>query len=84
MSARAFGGHSFNFDAQLGHDLADWAQLVEYYRDDGVADDLMALSLRLARNPCGPLRRSERCPDRELRKLVSQVPSLGQLRLRRL
>jgi hypothetical protein len=57
--------------------MTEFGFLARHYRATDQTDDLLALTLWLARTPCGPLRRSERFPDRELRKLVSQMPGLG-------
>lgn len=40
-------------------------------------DDLLRLSLRLARTPCGPLYRRHVSPDRELAALVAGLPGGG-------
>ena len=42
--------------------------------DEDVAADLVALALRLAHTPCGPLNKRHISPDRELAALLSQRP----------
>jgi hypothetical protein len=51
--------------------LAPAASLVERFAY-GIAD-LRALSFRLARTPCGPLRGGDGIPDRALREMVDRA-----------
>jgi hypothetical protein len=55
--------------------MTDFARLANLVRDDSGAEDLVALSLWLARTPCGPLERRHGSPDRELHQLVAQHPA---------
>jgi len=56
--------------------MNDFGFIASAHRDDGEADDLVALSLRLAHTPCGPLRASTGFPDLEIRALVERIPGL--------
>jgi hypothetical protein len=47
--------------------------LAEAYRGDTPATDLMALAMRLATTPCGPLYSKHVSPDRELDALLRSV-----------
>jgi len=49
--------------------MTDFSYLAGVYRES--QPDLMALTLRLARTPCSPLRRTHGSPDRALHALVS-------------
>ena len=53
--------------------MNDFAFLADTFRQERGADDLSAISLWLAGIPCGPLRRSEGFPDRELLALVART-----------
>lgn len=46
--------------------LTEFARLAEVYRSDASAPDLLALAVRLAGTPCGPLYHRNVSPDREL------------------
>jgi hypothetical protein len=50
--------------------MTEFAFLAETYRRSAAAPDLLALSMRLATVPCGPLYRSHISPDRELTALL--------------
>lgn len=50
--------------------LNEFTLLANAYRDRLGHDNLLALSLRLARTPCGPLRGSHGFPDREVEAIV--------------
>lgn len=56
--------------------MNDFAFLAKVHRDEGEADDLIGLSLRLAQTPCGPLEVSTGFPDLEVRAMVERVPGL--------
>jgi hypothetical protein len=56
--------------------MNDFTFLASVHRDQGHADDLMALSLQLAQTPCGPLSASTGFPDLEVRAMVERVPGL--------
>ncbi|WP_433080056.1 DUF6933 domain-containing protein [Dactylosporangium sp. CA-052675] len=49
--------------------MTDFSYLAGVYREN--QPDLLALTLRLARTPCSPLRRTHGSPDRALRALVT-------------
>jgi hypothetical protein len=51
--------------------MNEFCHLADVVRDDYV-DDLLALSLRLATTPCGPLYQRHVSPDRELAALVAE------------
>jgi hypothetical protein len=57
--------------------MTEFSLLAEFHREHDGADDLVALSLRLARTPCGPLRSAHGFPDRELKALVERIPGIG-------
>ena len=57
--------------------MTEFSFLAEVHREHDGAGDLLALSLRLARTPCGPLRSGHGFPDRELKALVERIPGLG-------
>jgi hypothetical protein len=50
--------------------MNEFTKLAEIYADDSARPDLLALSLRLATTPCGPLYAKNVSPDRELAALV--------------
>jgi hypothetical protein len=50
-------------------DRADGTFLAEAYRGDTPVPDLLALAMRLAATPCGPLYSKHVSPDRELAAL---------------
>ncbi len=52
--------------------LNEFGFLADVHRAHGDADDLVALSVRLAGTPCGPLYKSHSFPDRELAAVVAQ------------
>ena len=47
----------------------------EGYREYLETDDLLTLSLKLSETPCKPLLKGGVSPDRELRRLVSSLPT---------
>jgi hypothetical protein len=47
--------------------------MAEVYREDHHADDLLALSVKLASVPCGPLYKGEITPQGELKRRVAQL-----------
>lgn len=53
--------------------MNDFAFLAEHYLAGGFPHDLLALSLRMAGTPCGPLRKRHGFPDREVLALVDEV-----------
>jgi hypothetical protein len=55
--------------------MNEFAFVGEAHRQSLEVDDLVGLSLRLARTPCGSLRRNHRFPDRELAAFVAELPS---------
>jgi hypothetical protein len=54
--------------------LTEFSFLAAEFRQDEPVPDLLALSLRLATVPCGPLYKRHVSPDRELRALVARTP----------
>ena len=50
--------------------MNEFAYLAEGYRDQGGSIDPVALSLKLAGTPCGPLYKGVVFPDKALRELV--------------
>lgn len=54
--------------------MNEFAYLGEAYRSKDGVHDLVALSLRLAETPCGPLYERHVSPDRELAALAAQRP----------
>ena len=50
--------------------MNEFAYLAEGYRDQGGSIDPVALSLKLAGTPCGPLYKGAVFPDKALRELV--------------
>jgi hypothetical protein len=50
--------------------MNEFTFLAEAYRGDTPAPDLLALAMRLATTPCGPLYRKHVSPDRELDALL--------------
>ena len=57
--------------------MNDFSLLAEFHRDDHGADDLLALSLKLAHTPCGPLHKGHGFPDLELKEMVRQIPGIA-------
>ena len=53
--------------------MNDYTYLADAHRDHHGVDDLVDLSLTLARTPCGPLRDSHVFPDLELKALVERA-----------
>jgi hypothetical protein len=53
--------------------MNEFTFLAATYRDEGGQPDLLDLSLRLARTPCGPLYRKNVSPDRELAALLRAI-----------
>jgi uncharacterized protein DUF6933 len=53
--------------------MNEFTFLATTYRDEGGQQDLLELSLRLARTPCGPLYRKNVSPDRELAALLRSI-----------
>ncbi|MEZ5231009.1 MAG: hypothetical protein R2710_31325, partial [Acidimicrobiales bacterium] len=53
--------------------MNDFVFLAEHYLADGFPHDLLALSLRMAGTPCGPLRKSTGFPDLEVAAVVDEV-----------
>ena len=53
--------------------MNEFTFLAEAYRGDTAAPDLLALAIRLAATPCGPLYSKHVSPDRELDALVRSV-----------
>jgi hypothetical protein len=53
--------------------MIEFTYLAEAYRDDTPAPDLLALAMRLATTPCGPLYSKHVSPDRELDALVRSI-----------
>ena len=51
--------------------MNEFAFLAEAFRDRGGLLDPLALSLKLAAVPCGPLRKGAGSPDRAVRELVA-------------
>ena len=52
--------------------MNDFVRLAGYYRADGQAQDLLALSARLAQTPCGPLFETYTYPDSAVRALLGR------------
>ena len=50
--------------------MNEFTYLAEAYRGDTPAPDLLALAMRLAATPCGPLYSKHVSPDRELAALL--------------
>lgn len=50
--------------------MNEFTYLAEAYRDDTLEPDLLALAIRLAATPCGPLYSKHISPDRELAALL--------------
>ena len=58
--------------------MNEFTFLAEAYRGEAPAPDLLALAIRLAATPCGPLYSKHVSPDRELAALVrSFAPPAG-------
>ena len=53
--------------------MNEFTFLAETYRGDFPAPDLLALALRLAATPCGPLYSKHVSPDRELAALLRSI-----------
>ncbi len=59
--------------------LNEFSFLGERWSNRGTETDLLALSLRLAETPCGPLYKSTSCPNSEVRlRLLGEVPKRVQ------
>jgi hypothetical protein len=55
--------------------LNEFSFLGDRWSNRGTETDLLALSLRLAETPCGPLYKSTSCPNSEVRlRLLGEVP----------
>ena len=52
--------------------MNDFVRLAGYYRADGQAQDLLALSVHMAQTPCGPLFETYTCPDTAIRALFGR------------
>ena len=52
--------------------MNDFVRLAGYYRADSQAQDLLALSARLAQTPCGPLFETYTYPDSAVRALLDR------------
>lgn len=55
--------------------MSEFARLGAAYQSAHDAQDVVALSLRLAGTPCGPLYRRHVSPDRELSAFTTQHPN---------
>jgi len=55
--------------------MNEFTYLTEAYRGDSPAPDLLALAMRLAATPCGPLYSKHVSPDRELDALMRSLTS---------
>ena len=53
--------------------MNDFVFLAEHYLAGGFPHDLLALSLRMAGTPCGPLRMGHGFPDLEVKALVAEA-----------
>ena len=53
--------------------MNEFTFLAEAYRSDTPGPDLLALALRLAATPCGPLYSKHISPDRELAALLRSL-----------
>jgi hypothetical protein len=53
--------------------MNEFAFLAQNYRGDTLAPDLLALAMRLAATPCGPLYSKHISPDRELAALLRSL-----------
>jgi hypothetical protein len=53
--------------------MNEFTFLAEAYRDDTPTTDLLALAIRLATTPCGPLYSKHVSPDRELDALLRSL-----------
>lgn len=62
-------------DRRLTGMLTEFAFLADAHRHDG--SDLVALSVRLAKTPCGPLYQRHVSPDRELAALIDGLRPEG-------
>ncbi len=76
VEVRAMSEHRFAKTASRSvvGSMNDFAYLASAYRDASETGDLLALSLRLAHTPCGPLHTSTGFPDLEVRALVDRLP----------
>ena len=63
------GSYSKTASRSLLGSLNDFVRLAGYYRADGQANDLLALSAHMAQAPCGPLFETYTCPDSAVRAL---------------
>ena len=52
--------------------MNDFVRLAGYYRADGEAEDLLALSVHMAETPCGPLFETHVSPDKAVRAVLDQ------------
>ena len=55
--------------------MNEFTFLAEAYRGDTAVPDLLALAMRLAATPCGPLYSKHVSPDRELDALLRSITS---------
>jgi len=53
--------------------MNEFSSLAEVYRDGDPGPDLLAIALRLATTPCGPLYRKNVSPDRELAAFLASL-----------
>ncbi|URN07677.1 hypothetical protein LUW74_32855 [Actinomadura madurae] len=58
--------------------MNEFTYLAGVHRSGESAPDLLGLSLRLAKTPCGPLYARHVSPDRELAALLRTVPPTGR------
>lgn len=58
------GSYSKTASRSLLGSMNDFVRLAGYYRADGDAEDLLALSVHMAQTPCGPLFETHTSPDR--------------------
>ena len=66
------GSYSRTASRSLLGSMNDFVRLAGLYRADGDAEDLHALSVNMARTPCGPLFSSHTSPDRAVLALLSR------------
>jgi hypothetical protein len=59
--------------------MNEFTFLAEAYRGDTPAPDLLALAMRLATTPCGPLYNKHVRPDRELAALLRSFRAASDL-----
>lgn len=72
VADKSAAGSISTSDRRLLGSMNDFVRLAGYYRADGEAEDLLALSVHMAETPCGPLFETHVSPDKAVRAVLDQ------------